>query len=259
MPAKTPINVANRLPVTVGEKITKSSGGLVAALEGLSTDEYALRWIGWPGSEIEESQQRDVERVLTEQYNSLPVFLTAEQERGFYEGFSNSAIWPLLHYMPSKFRYDPHWWADYREANRRFCERVCSVARDGDLVWVHDYQLMLLPAMLRERMPNLRIGFFLHTPFPSYEVFRCNPKRNDLIAGLLGADLIGFHTFGYMRHFRSSTLRLLGIESEITRIRHDGRTTRLGVFPIGINARKFDEQLNQPELTQQVATFRKNF
>ena len=259
MPAKTLINVANRLPVTVGETFKKSSGGLVAALDGLSTDEYALQWIGWPGSEIAPPRQREVEQVLSDQYRSLPVFLTADQQRGFYEGFSNSAIWPLLHYMPSKFRYDPDWWADYHEANRLFCEKVCAVARDGDLVWVHDYQLMLLPAMLRERMPGLRIGFFLHTPFPSYEVFRCNPKRNDLIAGLLGADLVGFHTFGYMRHFRSSTLRLLGIESEITRIRHDGRATRLGVFPIGINARKFDEQLDQPELTQQVETFRRNF
>ena len=256
MSTRTLINVANRLPVTVGETIRKSSGGLVAALEGLSADEYSLRWIGWPGAEIEPQRQPEIERVLRDDYHSLPVFLTNEQAHGFYEGFSNSSIWPLFHYMPSKFRYEPPWWEAYREANRLFCERVCSVAQDGDLVWVHDYQLMLLPAMLRERMPGLRIGFFLHTPFPSYEVFRCNPKRNELITGLLGADLVGFHTFGYMRHFRSSTLRLLGIESDITRIRHDGRCTRLGIFPIGINARKFDAELNRPELAAQVERFR---
>src|SRR5688572_24289100 len=245
MAAQTLINVANRLPVTVGEdSFKKSSGGLVAALEGLSQDEYALQWIGWPGGEIEASRQGEVERVLKNEYNSLPVFLTSGQAHGFYEGFSNSSIWPLFHYMPSKFRYEQAWWEHYRDVNRLFCDKVCSVARDGDMVWVHDYQLMLLPALLRERMASLRIGFFLHTPFPSYEVFRCNPKRNELVSGLLGADLIGFHTFGYMRHFRSSTLRLLGIESEIARVRHDGRTTRLGVFPIGINAKKFDEELN---------------
>jgi trehalose 6-phosphate synthase/phosphatase len=161
--------------------------------------------------------------------------------------------------MPSKFRYEPQWWDAYEEVNRLFCERVCSVAQEGDLVWVHDYQLMLLPGLLRERMPTLRIGFFLHTPFPSYEVFRCNPKRSELIAGLLGADLVGFHTFGYMRHFRSSTLRVLGIESEITRIRHDGRTTRLGIFPIGINAQKFRDVLKRPELGEQLEQFRRNF
>ena len=259
MPRKL-INVANRLPVTVtDDSIKKSSGGLVAALGGLSEDAYSLEWIGWPGSEIELARQPQIERALSEEYHSLPVFLTADQERGFYEGFSNSSIWPLFHYMPSKFRYEPQWWEDYRGVNRLFCERVCSVARDGDLVWVHDYQLMLLPAMLRRRMPGLRIGFFLHTPFPPYELFRINPKRNELLAGLLGADLVGFHTFGYMRHFGSSTLRLLGIESGITRVRHDGRTTRLGIFPIGINARKFDDQLNQPELANQVEQFRRNF
>ena len=260
MSPQTLFNVANRLPVTIADNAIKpSSGGLIAALDGLSPEDYALRWIGWPGSEIDADRQPQIERTLREEYRSLPVFLTADQERGFYEGFSNSSIWPLFHYLPSKFRYEPQWWEDYRAVNRLFCERICSTARDGDMVWVHDYQLMLLPAMLRHRMPGLRIGFFLHTPFPPYEVFRINPKRNELLAGLLGADLIGFHTFGYMRHFTSSALRLLGIESGITRIRHDGRTTRLGIFPIGINARKFDEMLNRGELREQVDKFRRNF
>jgi trehalose 6-phosphate synthase/phosphatase len=149
--------------------------------------------------------------------------------------------------MPSKFHYDPVWWEAYRNVNRKFCEQVIAVAKDGDSVWVHDYQLMLLPGMLKDAMPGLRVGFFLHTPFPSYEVFRCHPQRTELVTGVLGADLIGFHTFGYMRHFRSAVLRLLGIESEMTRIRHGGHSSSIGVYPIGINAGKFDEQLRTPE------------
>jgi trehalose 6-phosphate synthase/phosphatase len=253
------INVSNRLPVTVGDRITNSAGGLVAALEGLSADDYALRWIGWPGGETEPSQQDAIARVLENEHGCTPVFLSADEVAGHYEGFSNASIWPLLHYMPSKFHYDASWWDHYRNVNQKFADKVASIAADGDLVWVHDYQLMLMPQMLRAMNPSLRIGFFLHTPFPSYEVFRCHPQRNALVAGLLGADLIGFHTFGYLRHFRSSVLRLLGIESDVTRIRHQGHVSRMGVFPIGINARKFDEELSRPQFTEQLEAFRNNF
>ena len=249
---KRVINISNRLPVTVGKKITKSSGGLVAALAGLSTDEYALKWIGWPGSAIEDpARQEEVGRVLAEEHECLPVFLSEEEVAGHYEGFSNSSIWPLLHYMPNFMRYDPAWWEHYRTVNERFADKVLETARPDDLVWVHDYQLMLMPQMLHERMPELKIGFFLHTPFPSFETFRCHPKRRELVAGMLGANLIGFHTFGYMRHFRSTVLRLLGFESEITRIRsEDGHVSAMGVFPIGINARKFEERLDTPEFAR---------
>ena len=251
MPTRV-INISNRLPVTVGDKITKSSGGLVAALEGLSADEYELTWIGWPGGAIEDpARQQEVERVLSEEHGCLPVFLSEEEVAGHYEGFSNSSVWPLLHYMPNFMRYDPAWWDHYHTANQRFADKVLEMAQPGDLVWVHDYQLMLMPQMLHERMPELKIGFFLHTPFPSFETFRCHPKRRELVAGLLGANLIGFHTFGYMRHFRSTVLRLLGLESEITRIRSDdGHVSSMGVFPIGINSRKFDETLDTPEFAQ---------
>jgi len=254
----TLINISNRLPVTVGEKITKSSGGLVAALEGLSADEFDLKWIGWPGSAIADAKRRaEVERALMVEHGCTPVFLSEEEVAGHYEGFSNSSIWPLLHYMPNYMRYEPAWWEHYRNVNQRFADKVLETATPGDLVWVHDYQLMLLPQMLNEQMPELKIGFFLHTPFPSFETFRCHPKRRELVAGMLGADLIGFHTFGYMRHFRSSVLRLLGLESEITRIRNeDGHTSAMGVFPIGINAAKFDETLDTPAFAERRDEFR---
>ena len=250
------INVSNRLPVTVGEKISKSSGGLVAALEGMGESRYTLKWLGWPGAEIaDENRRQDVERTLERDFGCTPVFLSAEEAAGHYEGFSNASVWPLLHYMPSMFRYESGWWDHYQNVNRKFADKVLSIAQNGDLVWVHDYQLMLLPAMLKEAEPSLRVGFFLHTPFPSYEVFRYHPKREELILGMLGADQIGFHTFGYLRHYRSSVLRLLGVESEMTRIRHHGHIAHLGVYPIGINAPRFAGELDRRQYKEKVAHF----
>lgn len=242
------INVSNRLPITLTPTVQKSAGGLVAALEGLAQEEYALRWIGWPGGTVEDIRERDrIDLILRQEHGCVPVFISEEQSRGYYEGLSNSSIWPLLHYMPTYFRYEPEWWPQYHAVNELFAEKVLEVARPDDLVWVHDYHLMLLPAMLRRRMSALRVGFFLHTPFPSYEVFRCHPQRNELIEGILGADLVGFHTFGYLRHFRNAVSRLLGMESEITTIRHPASQTQLGVYPIGINAQRFEEVLRGEE------------
>ena len=246
------INVSNRLPVTVEpEKITKSSGGLVAALEGLSEKEYRSQWIGWPGAAFDEAKRRkEVERILTEQYGCVPVFLNAEEGEAHYEGFSNSSIWPLLHYLPNYLRYEPSWWEHYQRVNQRFADKVLETAHEGELIWVHDYQLMLLPVLLKEKAPHLRVGFFLHTPFPAYEVFRCHPRGSELIAGMLGADLIGFHTFGYLRHFCESVRRLMGLEPELTRIRTEGHSSALGVYPIGINAPKFEATLASPEFSR---------
>ncbi|MGE5611183.1 MAG: bifunctional alpha,alpha-trehalose-phosphate synthase (UDP-forming)/trehalose-phosphatase [Bacillota bacterium] len=249
----TLINVSNRLPVTIGQTIEKSSGGLVSALEGLAEKAFTMKWIGWPGSDIADPNRRqEVERILVTDYGCLPVFMTADEVARFYEGFSNSSLWPLLHYMPTRFQYEPIWWDSYRAINQRFADKVLSIAKEGDLVWVHDYQLMLLPALLKEAMPTLKVGFFLHTPFPSYEVFRCHPQRSNLLSGLLGADQIGFHTFGYLRHFKSAVLRLLGLASDMMRIRHGGRTTYLGIYPIGINAQRFEAELNSPQYAQQL-------
>jgi trehalose 6-phosphate synthase/phosphatase len=247
--SNTLINVSNRLPVTVeGDKIAKSAGGLVAALDGLSKEQYTTKWIGWPGAAFAEtSREREIERVLTEEYGCVPVFLSKEDVEAHYEGFSNSSIWPLLHYLPNYLRYEPSWWEHYQNVNRKFAEKVLENAHDDDLVWVHDYQLMLLPALLKVAAPNLRIGFFLHTPFPAYEIFRCHPRRRELVAGMLGADLVGFHTFGYLRHFCDSVQRLLGIEAELTHVRSDRHCTTLGVYPIGINAVKFEKTLNSAE------------
>jgi trehalose 6-phosphate synthase/phosphatase len=255
---KTLINVSNRLPVTVeADRITKSSGGLVAALEGLPEDQYQTRWIGWPGAAFpEESRRQEIASKLAEEYGCVAVFLGQEEATAFYEGFSNSSIWPLLHYLPNYLRYEPAWWEHYQNVNRTFAEKVLENVHEGDLVWVHDYQLMLLPAMLRAAAPDLRIGFFLHTPFPAYEIFRCHPRRRELVAGMLGANRIGFHAFGYLRHFCSTVQRLLGIETELTHIPTNGHTSALGVYPIGINAQKFEQTLDSKEFSERREEFR---
>jgi trehalose 6-phosphate synthase/phosphatase len=248
----TLINVSNRLPVTVEEdRVTKSSGGLVAALEGLPEGQYKTKWIGWPGAAFpEEDRRQEIARTLAEEHGCVAVFLSQEEATAFYEGFSNSSIWPLLHYLPNYLRYEPAWWEHYQNVNRTFAEKVLETVHEGDLVWVHDYQLMLLPAMLRAAAPDLKIGFFLHTPFPAYEIFRCHPRRRELVAGMLGANRIGFHAFGYLRHFCSTVQRLLGIETELTHIPSKGHNTALGVYPIGINAPKFEQALDSEEFHQ---------
>src|ERR1700757_155663 len=213
--ANTLINVSNRLPVALKNgEMTKSSGGLVAALEGLPKGHYEQKWIGWAGGGItDRKEQKQIGRKLADEYDCIPIFLGKEEAAGFYEGFSNSSIWPLLHYLPNFLRYEPAWWDHYQNVNRTFAKKVLEIAQEDDLVWVHDYQLMLVPAILRAAAPDLRIGFFLHTPFPAYEIFRCHPRRSELIAGMLGANRIGFHAFGYLRHFCTTVQRLLGIET----------------------------------------------
>jgi trehalose 6-phosphate synthase/phosphatase len=256
------INVSNRLPITVdGDEIGKSSGGLVTAMEGLTGSGTQLQWIGWPGGVVEEPErQRQLTDRLANEFGYTPVFLTDAENRGFYEGFSNASLWPLLHYLPSYYRYEPEWWDVYRTVNQRFADTAVAAARDGDVVWVHDYQLMLVPAMIKRANPALRVGFFLHTPFPAYEIFRCHPRRLELVQGLLGADLVGFHTLGYLRHFRTAVQRLVGIESKITVVRQGERhQTHMGVYPIGINADKFLEEMSGDAFAKKVEEIRQSF
>jgi trehalose 6-phosphate synthase/phosphatase len=257
--ANTLINVSNRLPVAVKNgDLIKSSGGLVGALEGLPKGHYEQKWIGWPGAEItDKKEQKQIGRRLADEYGCIPVFLGKEEAAGFYEGFSNSSIWPLLHYLPNYLRYEPEWWEDYQKVNQTFADKVLEIANDGDLVWVHDYQLMLLPSLLRTEAPNLRIGFFLHTPFPAPQVFRFHPRCRELVAGMLGANRIGFHAFNYLRHFSGAARRLLRIETKLTQVSRDGHTTALGVYPIGINASKFEQTMDSEEFRQRRDEFRR--
>lgn len=231
--------IANRLPLKVSKTdndfvYERSEGGLTTGLASLENfpDKH---WIGWPGLFSEDEQDKAEIRsvILKEKFH--PVFLSEEQIQNYYEGYSNSMIWPLCHYFYTYIQYESKFWEAYQEVNRLFCEEAVKLIKPGDMVWVQDYQLMLLPAMLREKIEGISIGYFHHIPFPSYELFRVLPERAEILKGLMGADLIGFHTHDYMRHFISATYRVLGIDFELDEIHFKDRVVHVDAFPMGIN------------------------
>jgi trehalose 6-phosphate synthase/phosphatase len=243
--------VSNRLPVTVrvagGEAtVEPSTGGLATGMHGPHERMGGL-WIGWPGEleALSAGAREAVERRLAE-LKLVPVPLTADEVARYYESYSNGVLWPLFHYFASRLPLEVRDFEAYEAVNARFADAVAARHEPGDLVWVHDYQLMLVPQMLRERIPEARIGFFLHIPFPSSEVFRLLPQRERLVEGLLGADLVGFHTAGYLRHFASSALRLASAPADVDRIRWGGREVRLGIFPMGVDAAHYSALAESP-------------
>jgi trehalose 6-phosphate synthase/phosphatase len=247
--------VSNRLPFTLkrsgeGWRTDRSTGGLATAMGPILKRTNGI-WIGWSGEASDtndERRQRTLQR-WAERERYFAVDLPAEVAEGFYEGFANQALWPLFHSFPGLFKFDPAHWQAYREANRRFLDVLVEHLQPDDLVWIHDYQLMLLPQLLREARPDARIGFFLHIPFPASAIFRLLPRRDELLQGLLGADYIAFHTHGYLQHFRASALRMLGIDSQMDRIEVGGRSVHLDALPIGIAPGEFTDLLEKDEAT----------
>ncbi len=232
--------VSNRPPVVVATvagdvHLKPTTGGLATGLR--AHHESAGLWIGWPGdvSQLSTDQHHELDRQL-EARRIVPVHLTHEHVERYYHGFANRVLWPLFHYQIDRVPVDAAGWEAYRQVNEAFADVVVREHRSGDTIWVHDYQLMLLPALLRARLPSARIGFFLHIPFPSSEVFRVLPWRHEILSGLLGADLVRFHTHGYLRHFLASLLHVDGVEAQINSVRVEGRDVELGVFPMGIAA-----------------------
>jgi trehalose 6-phosphate synthase/phosphatase len=249
--------VSNRLPVTVkvgegGASVEVSTGGLATGMKG-PHEQLGGLWIGWPGAvdRLSAEERGQVDRRLSE-LRLVPVPLSADEIDRYYEGYANSVLWPLFHYRVGQIPHEVRGFDAYESVNARFADAVAEHYQSGDLVWVHDYQLMLVPGLLRERVPDARIGFFLHIPFPSSETFRILPQRERLLEGLLGADLIGFHTAGYVRHFASAVLRLLGATTEVDRIRWGSRQVALGVFPMGIDAARYSDLARSPEVKQLV-------
>ncbi len=249
--------VSNRLPVKIDSNgnATRTAGGLASALEGAKIEKEQL-WVGWPGGA--EGDFDDIDKVRESMHKSgmHPVFLTQKELDGFYEGYSNSTLWPLLHYMVERAKFSQEWWDSYQKVNQKFADAIMEVSNPGDQVWIHDYHLFLVPSMLRGMDKGLRVGFFLHTPFCSSEIFRALPNRTEILKGVLGADVIGFHTYSYMRHFRSALLRVLGWETEMEGMWHDGREVHMGVFPIGHNHVGFEEQLTAPDFNERVLKHR---
>ncbi len=253
MTARRLLIVSNRLPVTAGVAggqvhLSDAGGGLATGLGGWHGQADTL-WIGWPGdvSKADASLQEELQRRLREQ-RVEPVFLTAAEVERYYDGFSNRVLWPLFHYQVDRVPVDASGWESYYRVNQKFAEHVARVYQEGDAIWVHDYQLMLLPGLLRERLPDAPVGFFLHIPFPSSDVFRVLPWRREILSGLLGADLIGFHTLTYLSHFTASLFRVEGIKSRGDRVDTDGRTVRLGVFPMSVDAGAFEALACDPEV-----------
>ena len=241
------IIISNRLPVQlqIGNgsiNAIPSVGGLATGMKSVHSGGDSL-WIGWSGltdEEIPKVLVPKIDRAL-EEHGSSKVNLSEEEVNGFYFGFSNRTIWPLFHYFLEYAEFELDYWLAYKSVNQKFADAIIEKAGDDDTIWIHDYQLMLVPKMVREKRPNLSIGFFLHIPFPSYEIFRILPWRDEVLEGLLGSDLIGFHTYDYERHFLSSARRLLGAEVSFNDIYVDNRIVKVDSFPMGIDYKKFSD------------------
>jgi len=237
--------VSNRLPVTLeetgdGVQVQLSSGGLATGLVGLHK-ESGGGWIGWPGMVTEDGILDEKVRAALAERDLIGVGLSLEEHRQYYQNLSNQCIWPLFHYFNERMHYSEEDWECYVKINQRFATAVLAQVGEGDTVFVQDFHLMLLPQMLREARPDLRIGFFLHIPFPSSEIFRIFPKREELLRGVLGADLIAFHTLGYVRHFRSAACHALGLETRTSEVHVDGRKVHLLAQPLAIDAETWGE------------------
>ena len=241
------IIISNRLPVQLqidngGITAIPSVGGLATGMKSVHTGGDSL-WIGWSGltdEEIPDGLAPEIDKALAK-HGSSKVNLTAEEVDGFYYGFSNRTIWPLFHYFLEYSEFELESWDTYKSVNQKFADAILKEAGENDTIWVHDYQLMLVPQMVREKRPNISIGFFLHIPFPSYEIFRTLPWRKEVLMGLLGSDLVGFHTYDYERHFLSSVRRLLGLEVSFNDIYLEDRVIKVDSFPMGIDYKKFSD------------------
>ncbi len=239
------IIISNRLPVQL--QISNGSITAVPSVGGLATGMKSVHsggdslWIGWSGltdEEIPEELAPQIDKALAE-HGTSKVNLSQEEVDGFYFGFSNRTIWPLFHYFLEYSEFELDSWNTYKKVNQKFADAVLASSGDEDTIWIHDYQLMLVPQMVRAQRPNIAIGFFLHIPFPSYEIFRTLPWREEVLEGLLGSDLIGFHTYDYERHFLSSVRRLLGLEVSFNEIDVSNRLVKVDSFPMGIDYKKF--------------------
>lgn len=270
MPTKRRLVIISyRLPfklIREGRKfqLIQNSGGLVSAILSFSERlktlslQHLFSTIAWIG--FSQQSRRDFRKAQdgNELFELHPVPLDEQVNKKFYGGFSNNLLWPLLHYFPSFAVFDDSYFEEYVKANRIFCDAVMKMLRPGDLVWVHDYHFLLLPQMIRERDKHATIGFFLHIPFPSFEIFRLLPHRwrDPILRGMLGADLLGFHTLDYAYHFLKTVKKVLGGEHQNRILLHDNRKTKTDAFPISIDYEKFREATLLPEVEKEIQKLR---
>ncbi|KAM5586387.1 alpha,alpha-trehalose-phosphate synthase [UDP-forming] 1 [Rosa sericea] len=262
--------VANRLPVSAvrrGEdswSLEISAGGLVTALLGVK--EFEARWIGWAGVNVpDDIGQKALTKALAEK-KCIPVFLDEEIVHQYYNGYCNNILWPLFHYLglPQEDRLATtrsfqSQFSAYKKANQMFADVVNEHYEEGDVVWCHDYHLMFLPKCLKEYNSKMKVGWFLHTPFPSSEIHRTLPSRSELLRSVLAADLVGFHTYDYARHFVSACTRILGLEGTPEGVEDQGRLTRVAAFPIGIDSDRFIRALEVPQVQEHIRELKDRF
>jgi trehalose 6-phosphate synthase/phosphatase len=266
------IIISNRLPFSLdreGDKISirQSSGGLVSAIKSYfesnsNKDQLSEKlWMGVADFPQEDWDQVAATQTSQQDFGIIPLYVDKDLYDNFYNGFSNSVLWPLFHYFSSLVEYESRFFDAYIQVNQQFAEKLAPLLRPDDQVWVHDYQLMLLPYLLRQKKPGATIGFFLHIPFPSYEIFRLLPTewKKTLLQGVMGADLIGFHTYDYVQHFLQSVKMLLGVESYFHNLQYQDRLVRIDLFPIGIDYNKFYQAASDPEVLEICNKIRNNF
>ncbi len=244
------LNITYRLPVSFIQHsadilLKLSSGGLVSALNALPQASLNLKWLGVADFSLGEWQKGA--KQYEGGFNLHPIFLNEKLNKLFYEGFSNSVLWPLFHYFPSFVEYTDEYFSAFVKANEQIADKAQQLVKNGDVVWIHDYHLLPLAALLRKRNPNITIGFFLHTPFPNYELLRLLPKKckQFIIDGMLGADVIGFHTFDYVQHFLESVKQTKGLQHKQFALLHENRNIKVGAFPISIDFDKFHNAYNE--------------
>ncbi|MGZ4457003.1 MAG: alpha,alpha-trehalose-phosphate synthase (UDP-forming) [Nocardioides sp.] len=249
--------VANRLPV---DRVTlpdgtpgwrTSPGGLVTAIEPVMRANHGV-WVGWPGGTETELEPFEFDGLAL-----VPMTMTPEEVKDFYEGFSNGTLWPLYHDVVAKPEFHREWWDSYVGVNRRFAEKAAALASEGATVWVHDYQLQLVPQMLRELRPDLRIGFYLHIPFPPAELFQQLPWRRQILEGLLGADLVGFQMSGGAQNFVRLVRQRVGHKTHRDLVYlPDGRSVKAAAFPISIDAQGFEDLARSEAVEERAAAIR---
>lgn len=246
--------VANRLPMTMtssGDWET-SPGGLVSALKPALTERQGM-WVGWSGIPDEA-----LEPFETDGIRVVPVTLTEQEVDGYYQGFANGTVWPLYHDGIKAPTFSRRWWTPYQHVNHLFAEATAKVTRDGDLVWIHDYQLQLVPAALRSLRPGTTIGFFLHIPFPPVELYARLPWRTQVLEGLLGADVVAFQTRSSAANFVAAAIRYADARrAGPGLLEHQGRKVRVERAPIGMDTRRFAELAADEAVLRRATDLRK--
>lgn len=238
--------VSNRLPLAYNEKsqeFVPSSGGLVSAIKGLDPKKigYDFEWMGIMTDDIDSDKINELKRIPFGDLPCHPIVVPKESYHHYYNCFCNNVIWPLFHYERSMVQHTDSGWKCYQEVNELVANAIIQEARDDDTIWIHDFHFFLVPGMIKMKRPDLKVGFFLHIPFPSSEIFRELPQRKEILLSLIQCDLVGFHDLSYLAHFKSSLSRVLGENTSIFNDR------KWGVYPISIDTQNFEDLTTHPE------------